>query len=258
MTPQGRLREMDSKQQTAEATHQRWSEQEEVLLLPGDGLILVSGSGAIQFFDNRARLLIGPASKDCLGQPLDTVWPALADLLEHHTVDVHAYGPLDTTVQWRNKEIPLRLFRSDAGMGAVLLGQRGEESQQACERLLMHQRILEQVRDAVIVTTAEPMASPGPVIVYANAAAQRQTGYRLRELVGRTPRIFQGPKTAPEALRVFHEAMASWQPVRQTVLNYRNNGTTFWVEIDLVPLKDQDGWHTYWVSVQRECKRPSH
>lgn len=240
----------------AQATHQRWSEQEEFLLLPGDGLMLVSGAGEIQFFDNRARLLIGPASKDCLGKPLDAVWPALADLLEHHTVDVREFGPLDTTVQWRHKPIPLRLFRSDEGMGAVLLGERGPNSQQASERLLMHQRILEQVRDAVIVTTAEPMASPGPVIVYANAAAQRQTGYRLGELVGRTPRMLQGPETAPEALRVFRDAMASWQPVRQTVLNYRNNGSTFWVEIDLVPLKDQDGWHTYWVSVQRECKRP--
>jgi PAS domain-containing protein len=181
---------MDAKELNSPATHQRWGKQEQFLLLPGDGLILVSGDGAIQFFDNRARLLIGPASKQCLGQPLDTVWPAVADLIEHHTLDVHAFGPLDTTVPWRTKTIPVRLFRSDGGMGAVLLGQRGGESQQACERLLMHQRILEQVRDAMIVTTAEPMASPGPILVYANAAAQRQTGYRLSELVARTPRIF--------------------------------------------------------------------
>jgi hypothetical protein len=59
-------------------------------------------------------------------------------------------------------------------------------------------------------------------------------------------------------MRVFHEALASWQPVRQKVPNYCKDGSSFWVEIDLVPLQDQDGWHTYWVSVQRECQRPRH
>jgi hypothetical protein len=47
-----------------------------------------------------------------------------------------------------------------------------------------------------------------------------------------------------------------WQPIRQTVLNYRKNGSSFWVEIDITPLADSDGWYTFWVSVQRECKPP--
>lgn len=121
----------------------------------------------------------------------------------------------------------------------------------------MHQSILEQLRDAVIVTTAEPVASPGPVIVYANRAALRQTGYRLEDVVGRSPRLFQGPHTDPEALRTFHEAIVHWQPVRQSVLNYRKKGSSFWVEIDITPLADTDGWYTFWVSVQRECRGPS-
>ena len=32
----------------------------------------------------------------------------------------------------------------------------------------------------------------------------------------------------------------------------------FWVEIDITPLSDRDGWFTYWVSVQRECREPGH
>jgi hypothetical protein len=54
----------------------------------------------------------------------------------------------------------------------------------------------------------------------------------------------------------FREAMAHWQPLREVVLNYRKNGSTFWVEIDITPLADSDGWHTYWASVQRECRPP--
>ena len=83
----------------------------------------------------------------------------------------------------------------------------------------MHQRILQHIRDAVIVTTAEPVDAPDPVIVYANPAALRQTGYRLSEVLGRNPRLFHGPDTDPAALRTLHEALRRWQPVRETVLN---------------------------------------
>ena len=234
-----------------------WDQREEFLLLPGDGLILVSGEGRLVFFDSRPRLLFGPASKDCCGGPLEGVWPELAELLEHFTVTVREKGPVDTSASYGGRPRAVRLFSSDDGMGVVLLGQRTELACAAAEQLLMHQRILATVRDAVIVTTAEPIGSPGPVIVYANAAAQRQTGYTITDLLGRSPRIFQGPKTDTKAMQNFHEAMAHWQPLREVVLNYRKNGSTFWVEIDITPLADSDGWHTYWASVQRECRPPS-
>jgi len=232
--------------------HSRWNQRDEFLLLPGDGLILVSGRGEILFFENRAKLLLGGSNRLGCGQALEQVWPELAEALEHHTVSVGQSGPLDTWVDFAGRAHHVRLFRSDDGMGAVLLGDRSGVTGVASQQLLMHQRILEHIRDAVIVTTAEPIASPGPVIVYANPAALRQTGYSLPELIGRSPRLFQGAKTDPAALRTFHDALVHWQPVRQTVLNYRKNRSSFWVEIDLSPLADQDGWYTYVVSVQRE------
>ena len=245
---------MELEQHRLTHPHSRWDEREDFLLLPGDGLILVSGRGEILFFENRAKLALGNSTQLSCGQPLEQVWPELADVLEHHTVSVGQSGPLDTWVDFNGRAQPLRLFRSDDGMGAVLLGDRSGVSGVASQQLLMHQRILEHIRDAVIVTTAEPIASPGPVIVYANPAALRQTGYTRQELIGRSPRLFQGPNTDPAALRTFHDALVHWQPVRQTVLNYRKNRSTFWVEIDLSPLADQDGWYTYVVSVQREVK----
>ena len=240
----------------AEPRFSVWDQREEFLLLPGDGLILVSGEGRLQFFDNRARLLFGPAGRDCCGEQLESVWPELSELLEHFTVTVREKGPVDTHANYAGRMRAVRLFSSDDGMGAVLLGERTELPGAAAEQLQMHQRILENVRDAVLVTTAEPIGSPGPVIVYANAAAQRQTGYGIAELLGRSPRIFQGPKTDPEARQHFQEAMAHWQPLREVLLNYRKNGSTFWVEIDITPLADHDGWYTYWASIQRERRGP--
>jgi len=236
--------------------HSRWEQADEFLLLPGDGLILVDGRGAVRFFDHKVQRRLHALGAQALGQPVDELWPELALALEHYSIAVEQQGPLDTRVDLHGTPQLVRLFRTDGGMGIALLSDRSSVTGLASQQLLMHQNILAQLRDTVIVTTAEPIAPPGPVIVYANPAALQQTGYQLTELLGRSPRLFQGPRTDPATLRIFHEALIHWQPVRQVVLNYRKNKSTFWVEIDLTPLSDHDGWYTFWVSVQRECRDP--
>lgn len=233
-----------------------WDAGEGFLLLPGDGLILATGDGRISYFDHRAQQTVGRPEPFHCGDPLELIWPELAEALEAHSNAI-SEGPLDTRLPCGAGVQTVRLFRSDGGIGIVLLANRdAPDNSSSDQQLLMHQSILRHVRDAVIVTTAEPVDPPGPVIVYANPAALRQTGYRAAELLGRSPRIFQGPLTDRDALFSFHQAMRHWQPTRQKVLNYRKNGSTFWVEIDIAPLADRDGWYTFWVSVQRECDSP--
>ena len=243
---------MNQKDDGAVAPRCRWNWDEEFLLLPGDGLILVDGQGIVTYFDYRASQWMGPQSMIHCGVLLEVIWPELADVLEEHSLEAVGSGPLETRVVCGAQQRTVRLFRSDSGIGIVLLADRPAIPSPCHQQLLMHQRILAHIRDAVIVTTAEPVDAPGPVIVYANRTALRQTGYKLEEVLGRSPRMFQGADTDPAALLTFHQAMRHWQAVRQTVLNYRKDGSPFWVEIDIAPLVDADGWYTYWVSVQRE------
>jgi PAS domain S-box-containing protein len=234
-----------------------WDAGEGFLLLPGDGLILATEDGRISYFDHRAQQTLGRPEAFHCGDPLELIWPDLAEALESHATAISEDGPVDTRLSCGAGVKTVRLFRSDCGVGIVLLSDRdAPDHSSSDQQLLMHQSILRHVRDAVIVTTAEPVDPPGPVIVYANDAALRQTGYRAAELLGRSPRIFQGPLTDRDALLCFHQAMRHWQPTRQKLLNYRKNGSTFWVEIDIAPLADRDGWYTFWVSVQRECQPP--
>ncbi|MFO1038093.1 MAG: ATP-binding protein [Geminicoccaceae bacterium] len=106
--------------------------------------------------------------------------------------------------------------------------------------------------DAIVITAAEPVGQPGPVIVWANPAFTRMTGYSLEEVLGKTPRILQGPGTDPAERARIHKALTRWKPVQAEMLNYRKDGTPFWVEINIVPVADSKGWYHYWVSVQRE------
>lgn len=116
-------------------------------------------------------------------------------------------------------------------------------------------KVLSTVRDAVLVSVAEPIDAGGPVIVYANEAFAQHTGYAVDELLGRSPRVLQGPGTDRAELDRLRAALETWEPVTVELLNYRKDGTEFWVEIDIVPLADEHGWYTHWVSVQRLITR---
>jgi PAS domain S-box-containing protein len=104
----------------------------------------------------------------------------------------------------------------------------------------------------VIIAEAEPVELPGPRIIYVNQAFSRMTGFTPEEVMGKTPRILQGPQTDRNELRKIRKALKTWQSERVEVINYRKDGSEFWVEFEVVPVADEAGWYTHWVSVQRD------
>jgi PAS domain S-box-containing protein len=119
-------------------------------------------------------------------------------------------------------------------------------------RLRVLESAITTANDAVIVADAEPLAGEGRRIVYVNEAFTRMTGYAPEEILGRTARILQGPDTDPETVQRIHAALERREPVRAELLNYRKDGSPFWVEISIVPVLDEDGRVVQWTSVQRE------
>ena len=122
----------------------------------------------------------------------------------------------------------------------------------ATERLRLLESVVVNANDAVLITEAEPIDLPGPRILYVNAAFTRTTGYTLEDVIGKTPRILHGPDTNFEPLQRLKKALRRWKPVEVELLNYRKDGTTFWVELSIVPVANELGWYTHWVSVQRD------
>ena len=110
---------------------------------------------------------------------------------------------------------------------------------------------LDQTNDVVLVTEGEWENGP-PRILFVNAAFTRMTGYASSEVIGQTPKILQGPKTDPLTRQWLRSQLSQWRPARAELLNYRKDGSEFWVEIDLAPVADPSGWYTNWIGIQRE------
>ncbi|MGI4861724.1 MAG: putative bifunctional diguanylate cyclase/phosphodiesterase [Janthinobacterium lividum] len=120
------------------------------------------------------------------------------------------------------------------------------------ERLRLLESVVNNARDSILITEAEPIDLPGPRIVYCNPAFTKATGYDETDVIGLTPRILHGPATNRAALDVLKTALRNWRPIEIELLNYRKDGSPFWVELSIVPVADETGWFTHWVSVQRD------
>ena len=114
------------------------------------------------------------------------------------------------------------------------------------------QTILATINDGILVTEANYIDKPGPKIIFVNEAFCRMTGYSAQEVVGRNPRFLQGPKTSRLQLEKLKEGLKNKVPVRVSLTNYKKDQTEFEVELDIVPIYNNDNICTHFVSIQRE------
>jgi PAS domain S-box-containing protein len=128
--------------------------------------------------------------------------------------------------------------------------------EEARSKELHHLKLLESVitntKDAILITEAEPFDQPGPRILYVNEAFTKMTGYTPEEVIGKTPRILQGPRTDKKELAKLKEAMRKWQHCEITTVNYKKSGEEYWINMALSPVADEKGWYTHWIAIERD------
>ena len=114
------------------------------------------------------------------------------------------------------------------------------------------QASMAKLNDIVVITQVESLGSPANKIVYVNEAFEKHTGYAKHEVMGRSPSLLQGQGSQHAELSRIRIALEQSQPVHAELINYKKDGTLFWIELDIVPLLNADGVATHWVSAARD------
>ncbi len=121
------------------------------------------------------------------------------------------------------------------------------------KQLKLFETVVASANDAILITEAEPVTGPeGPRITYVNASFEKMTGYAAREIIGKTPRFLQGPKSDPQTIALMHSQLKEFKRVDVDIINYKKNGEEFWVNLSIAPVKDSRGDYTNFISIQRE------
>ena len=106
------------------------------------------------------------------------------------------------------------------------------------------------VRASDVSFTVTDALAPDQPLVWVNAAFTTLTGYAPQESVGRNCRFLQSPDTDPADRQALREAVADGRSAVVTILNRRKDGSEFWSDVSVSPVRDGAGTTTHFVGVQ--------
>ncbi len=131
---------------------------------------------------------------------------------------------------------------------ANILGAAIERCQQA-ERL----RILESAVNASSngILISDPHQPDNPII-FVNSGFERLTGYNAPEILGRNCRFLHGDDSNQAQLEELRQAIATEQDCQITLRNYRQDGSLFWNDLYISPVRNSQGTLTHFLGVQTD------
>lgn len=117
-------------------------------------------------------------------------------------------------------------------------------------QLLLLSRIAEDNILSVVTTDTRS------VITWANNSFCKMTGYEMEEIIGKKPSdIVHGPETNKVTLHYLKRQIASKKPFNAEMINYRKDGTKFWVRIKGQPILNPQGEMTGFFALQEDITK---
>ncbi len=120
------------------------------------------------------------------------------------------------------------------------------------DRMRLLESVVDHAADAVLIADIGDGRGEGPRTLYVNAAFTRMTGYTLADMLGKSPRLLQGPGTDRAVIGMVRTAIETQTAISVEIRNYRKDGSDYLAELSVVPVANERGIFTHWVSVQRD------
>ncbi|HWV64015.1 MAG TPA: diguanylate cyclase, partial [Oxalicibacterium sp.] len=113
--------------------------------------------------------------------------------------------------------------------------------------LQLRERAIEASANAIIITEA---VAPHYPIEYVNPAFERITGYTEAEVIGRDSCFLWGDDTEQAGIKEVRAAVAELREGHAVLRSYRKDGSMFWSDIYIAPVRDENGTVSHFVSAQ--------
>lgn len=144
-----------------------------------------------------------------------------------------------------------RLERADGSMLRVTTVEDITRRKAIENSLRLFQLAALNSNDGIIITEPGPIDSPGPRIIFCNAAAAQITGFSQNEIIGSNLMLFQGGETERTKILEIQSGMRMRQPREVELVLHHKDKSPYWAQIGLVPVNDLNGRHMNWLMTLR-------
>ncbi len=104
--------------------------------------------------------------------------------------------------------------------------------------LRLREKVIEVSSNAVIICSA---AAPEYAIEYVNPAFVSITGFSAEEVIGKSLRSLQGASQDHQNIEEISAALREKREGHAVLRNYRKDGTGYWNDLYIAPVRDDDG-----------------
>lgn len=113
-------------------------------------------------------------------------------------------------------------------------------------------RVFLEASPQPIMLTDTDLGPEGPRITYVNPAFERMTGWHSDDIVGRTPRVLQGPETNHDIFADLYARLTSGEDWTGETVNYRRDGDPFTLSWSITPIRDGAGNTLTYMAIQED------
>jgi PAS domain S-box-containing protein len=219
-----------------------------------DVLFVLNGMGnIIEYFSNTEELFVFPSEKfigsnisKLIGEKEMNKFLLLIDDVLSCKLDIATFH-FSEVKKNHIKHFEIRITPSGVDNEVLAIVRDLTEEKSRNEELRKLELVTSKAKDAITITDKKG------IITWVNDGFSQLTGYGFEEALGKIPKTFlQGELTDPETIKKLGKAIAKREPIIVEILNYHKSGSTYWIELNINPVYNDEGVLEGFISVGRD------
>ncbi|QGG47612.1 sensor histidine kinase [Heliorestis convoluta] len=209
----------------------------------------------LQFISPAVERILGYKAKECYAYPellYERIHPEdqeqFKKYIEHPNHKTHYYRCKNREDKWiwlSLRAVPLRDAQGKT-IGVEGIVRDVTERIYCNDQLRKLSEAVRQSSNTLLITDQQG------TIEYANDQCFQLTGYDSHEVIGNNPKIFQSGETPEEQYREMWKTIRSGQDWSGEILNKKKDGTLYWEEVLVTPIKNDRGVTTHFLGVKHD------
>lgn len=227
-----------------------------------DVIVGLDADGRIALCNPALASVFGFTTEGVVGQPISLLVPSLDDeaverltregmfirSTNAHVARLEANARRHDGTEFPAEVSVARVETTEGSLYALVLRDLTEQ-RMANEMLGLYNRALECATNAMVISD---MRLPNQPVFYANPAFERITGYSLMETIGQNLKMLQGQDDAQPEIAVLERAQRAGESASVVIRSYRKDGSLFFNEVSIAPVKAEDGTVPHYVGVMSD------